>query len=126
VLSRQDQDLLTDQDEQVQARESQLIRPEWIRPEGVLRASLVQTRSQRNQDQLTLKGNTNNSGLEISTNLSTNQDDLQTDDLFTTWDKDIVQDTVYQEVKKTLVEGQRRFPASLARLCLSITECNLD
>jgi hypothetical protein len=118
ALSRRDQDIPTDQDERILARESQLIKPEWISPENVLLAAPVQTRSQQNQDQ-TL-------GLEISTNLSTNRDELQTDDLFTTWNDDIAQDMVYQEVRKTLVEGQRRFPSSLARLRLSVSECSLD
>ena len=36
TLSRQDQDLLTDQDKQILARESQLIKPKWIILDNVL------------------------------------------------------------------------------------------
>jgi hypothetical protein len=60
------------------------------------------------------------------TSLSTNLEESLTDDVFSTWDEDIAQDTIYQTVKKALAEGQRKFPPSLARLRLSIAECNLD
>jgi transposase InsO family protein len=129
ALSRRDQDLPTDQDDRVQAREFQLIKPEWVDKQGVLRVSVTQTRSRRQQTQenqlQNVRGN-EDSSVEIYTNLYTNQDELLTDDIFATWDKDITEDTDYQDVKKALVDNERRFPAHLSRLRLSIIECKLD
>ena len=145
ALSRREQDMPDDRDERILARESQLIKPEWISRGSTMRASLVQTRSQQDRQGQDTEDYTNlstnpegldtehdmsqqdeNSNSKDYTNLSTNPKELDMDDLFATWDEDILQDTVYQEVKKALAEGQRRFPPSLARLRLSIAECNLD
>jgi hypothetical protein len=98
VLSRRDQDLPTDQDDHVQAREFQLIKPEWVDKQGVLHVSVTQTRSRRQQTQENQLQNVHgneDSSIEIYTNLYTNQDELLTDDIFVTWDKDITEDTDY-------------------------------
>lgn len=113
ALSRRDQDLPDDQDDRVQAREIQLIKPEWIQKQGLMRVHRI--RESTELIQRTLQPAEDGDIPAYATQ----------DTIFNNWETNVQNDQDYQLIKEALRQNARKLPAELARLRLSITECTI-
>src|SRR5271169_5296669 len=145
ALSRREQDMPAGaDDERIQARMLQLLRPEVIKdlPRGVIKAAPVRTRGQtkprstssaqplksflslaQEDPKPTEGGNVQNQDETVAPRITPSTDDSTVLDML--WTRAKSQDEVYQAALQAVQQGARTFPSKL-KLLVSTGECSVS